>query len=199
MEEGLSPDTPLREELAEIRRAVEVARRDRAIHGDIYVLWGIIVTLGTVLEAIGIHYELAYPWMVWPILGSVGGISSAIIGSRRERTTKVLTYAAKVAVQTWFAATIAVVIVSFVGGISMQIPYRLITPLLSIIIAVPLRTTGTLYVNRPLRLASLGFFACGAVSLFLSRPYPQILFALMMIVGYIGPGLAMMRGERQRG
>ncbi len=199
MEEGLSADEPLREELAEIRRAVEVARRDRAIHGDIYVLWGIIVALGTVIEAIGIQQGLPFPWMVWPILGSVGGIYSVIIGSRRERTTKVLTYAGKVEAQTWLAATIAVVIVSFVGGISRQIPYRLITPLLSIILAVPLRTTGTLYDNRHLRLASLGFFASGALSLFLDRPYPQILFALMMIVGYIGPGVAMIRAERRRG
>jgi len=199
MEEALSAEDPLREELAEIRRAVEVARRDRAIHGDIYVLWGLIVALGTVLEAVGIDRGVESPWIVWPVLATLGGIYSAITGHRRERSTRVLTHAAKVEGQTWLAATIAVVIVSFIGGVSGRIPYPLITPLLSVILGVPLRTTGTLYDSRHLRLASLGFFACGAISLFLDRPYPQILFTLMMLVGYVWPGLAMIRAERQRG
>lgn len=199
MEEALSTEDPLREELAEIRRAVEVARRDRAIHGDVYVLWGLIVALGTVLEAALLQQSFERPWVVWPVLGTLGGIYSAITNHRRERSTRILTHAGKVEAQTWLAATVAVVIVSFVGGISGRIPSELITPLISVILGVPLRTTGTLYDSRHLRLASLGFFACGAVSLFLGRPYTQILFTIMMLIGYVWPGLQMIRAERQRG
>lgn len=199
MEEALSAEDPLREELAEIRRAVEIARRDRAIHGDIYVLWGMIVALGTVIEAIGLDQGVEHPWVVWPVLGALGGIYSTIAGFRRERSTQILTHVGKVEAQTWLAATIAVVIVSFVGGISGRVPSELITPLISVILGVPMRTAGTLYDSRYLRVSSLGFFACGAVSLFLDRPYPQILFTIMMLIGYVWPGLMMIRAERQRG
>ena len=51
-------------ELATIRRMIESSLRDRAESGDIYIMWGVVVLLGTLIEALGIHLNWSYPWPI---------------------------------------------------------------------------------------------------------------------------------------
>lgn len=194
----MTDPTQVSEDLAEIRRAIEAARRDRATYGDIYVVWGLIVVLGTIIEIVANHLEAERPWLGWIVLAMIGGVWSGITSSRRERAARVLTHAARVEAQSWLACSIGLFVITFIGGISGRVSSHLITPLISVSLGVPVRTAGALYDNRHLRWASLGFFACGGITLFLPRTTGQFLFAAMMLVGYVWPGIAMIRAERRK-
>lgn len=186
----------LHREIETIRRMIESSRRDRCESGDIYVMWGVIVLIGTVVEVVGVHLEWSHPWLGWLLLGSVGGAYSAVITRRRVASAKVLTYASKIEGFTWLIAAVAIASTAFIAGATGALHHDLITPVLSLIIAVAIGTSGAVYENRWLQASSLGFIATGTVSFFLGRPYPQLLFAAMVVVGYIMPGLAMRRALR---
>ena len=192
-------DQNLHQDIDTIRRMIESSRRDRASSGDIYVAWGVIVLLGTLLETLGMHLQWTRPWLVWLILGTLGGVYSGVVGHRRAAAAKVLTYASKVEGHAWLMCGISIIAVAFVGGATGAIPHQLITPLISLLIAVAIGVSGAVYENTALRAAGFGFAAVGIASLFLERPAPQILFAAMIVVGYILPGVAMNRSQEPEG
>ncbi len=190
-----SPLENLDQNLELITRVVAASRRERARIGHIYVLWGIIVLVGTGAHAIGIHLSVPYMWVIWPVL-MVGGGAYSVVEGRKLARNSVLTLGGRIEGDTWEACGLALLCVAFLGPLSGSIPGERVVPIISLLLGVAVVTVGSVYRYRFVKISGYGFIGGGAGSFFLTWPWPSVVFGVLLVLGYILPGIRMVRMVR---
>lgn len=187
MEQPMTPEASLRL----IDEMLQQAKRSFSRMSFYFLLWGGLLLVATLAEYAMNRAGLPNGWLGWPILGTLGGIISAVHGSREGRKAGASTFTDRVFMWVWLAFTLTLVIVIIS---SVQVGQRP-GPWVSILTAMPTMISGGILRFRPLIIGGVLFWVFGLLALFQWPEHGALLFALALLLGYIVPGFLLKRQE----
>ncbi len=158
-----------------------------------FLIWGWLL----IAAGLGEYYlgQIAYynhPYIVWPIMGVVGGILSIAFGKRESARSGIHTYTDKLFSYLWggFMATLIIVIVA---SISQRVNPG---PFIIILTGLPTFVSGGITRFKPLIVGGIVFWVLGLITFFLPMEYSSLMFAFAIFCGYIIPGYMLKSAER---
>jgi hypothetical protein len=155
-----------------------------------FILWGIALAAAGLAEHLLSGYE--NNWLVWPIVSTLGGIGSMVLGIREGKNQTVTSLGDRLNSYIWLAF-IAVLVYSVVFSL-----YNHITPhaLIMIVTAYATFLTGAISKYKPLMWGSVAL-AIGAILAAFVFPMSVhgLVFAITITLGYTIPGFMLRRSE----
>ena len=177
-----------KETLFAIQKAIENAREQIHTDGFFFLLWGWLV-----LAASLINYGLLkfttfeYPIISWPVLMTAGSITVAIVGRKRVKENKIITYFDSVLKYVWLGFFISLVIVlvmpSF-GFFSKNVGY----PFIIILLGWGTIISGGILKFKPLIIGGILAWVIAIADFFVSVENQLLMMALATIIAYLIPG-----------
>lgn len=187
MDPQLTPDQSLRI----IQDMVLQAKKSFHRFSYYFLLWGVLLTVATLVEYAAAVQGWPHGWAIWPLMGVLGGLLSARYGARESRRQGVETFTDRVVLAIWLAYMVTLVLVIVCSVLVDRTP----GPWVTILTGLPTFATGRIIRFMPLVLGGVGFWVIGAASCFTTGTTGALLFALAMVVGYIVPGFMLRRQE----
>jgi hypothetical protein len=158
-------------------------------NGAAAILWGIIIVIAQLSTFILIVTKIYSPiaW-VWAAAIAIGWAVSLVI-SKKESKTGVVTKSLKIDSAIWSSALVVMPIIGFAGTFSGMISAFAINPLIALILGSSYYVTGVVYSDRIFKNISFGWWIGGTVLFWIKNEYSFLIFAAMMIVLQIVPGI----------
>lgn len=188
MEPNLTPEQSLKLIDDMIRQA------NRSFHriSFYFLLWGVVLIGAMLSEYLAAQAGHSLHGRSWGAAGLIGGLVSAVHGSRQGKKEQAGTAMDRVMLWLWvsFMVTLVVTIIGYgVAGGG--------TPAGSILVLTGLPTfvSGQLMKFRPLIFGGLLFWVLGAASYFVAPSLITWLYIAAMLFGYVIPGYLLKRQE----
>jgi hypothetical protein len=187
-------------ELAVIRKIMEDSRQVVANNGIHFIFWGILVSVclfanyymlmtKTALDKVG---------MMWAAAMTLGAIADGILRKSLERKQKVLTFGGRLLGSLWTASGIAMFMFGFLGPISGAYNPIYICPVISTMLGVSYMVSGSIQQLPWLRNIALGWWIGAAAMFFLPGRHTLLVFALMMLLLQVLPGILINRSNKKK-
>lgn len=157
-----------------------------------FLLWGILLALAGLAEFL-LAGHISYAWLVWPIVGLVGGIAAGVHGAKKGKAAGASTFADRVYMWLWMAFVFTLV-VFIIGAVSMEVDPG---PFIMLLTGLPTFVTGAIMRFKPLMVGGVLFWAIGLVTIFFFPEYSALAFTVAIVVGYIIPGLMLRSKENE--
>lgn len=155
-----------------------------------FLLWGVLLALAGLTEFLLAGY-ISYPWVVWPIVGLIGGTVAGVHGAKQGKTAGASTFADRVYMWLWMAFVFTLV-VFIVGAVSMAVDPG---PFIMLLTGLPTFVTGAIMRFKPLMVGGVLFWIIGLVTIFFLPEYSALAFTVAIVAGYIVPGLMLRSKE----
>ena len=156
-------------------------------NGFFFLLWGWLVLIASLLHFTLLHTDFPYPYMVWPVIMSGGGIASGIAGYRRGKDAKVKTFIDRSMSYLWIGFMISFIIL-FAIVIIGNIKWHLLSILIMALYGLPTFVSGGILKFKPLIYGALACWILAIISLFVQEDYVLLLSALSVVLAYLIPG-----------
>ena len=177
-------------EINMIKQIMDDSKKIVVDDGKGYIIWGILIVIGLVGTYILIQSRL-YEFIGWLWVASIGAgwvytIFRHVISGHKK---KVRTFAGKILGALWFSCGITMTLIGFVGTGTGSYGAYTISPLMAVVLGIAYFVTGIIYGQPWVRNLAAGWWL-GAVATFIwSGMYSLLVFAGMMIVLQIIPGI----------
>jgi hypothetical protein len=177
-------------EINMIKKIMEDSRRIVIDDGVGYIIWGVLVMAGLIATyaAIISHNYQYIPW-AWIILMGGGWIYTIIINVKKERRRKIRTFAGKILGGLWISSGIAMTIIGFAGPGTGAISGYAVSPMISIVLGVAYFVSGIVYSQPWIRNLAIGWWAGAVLMLLWPGSYTLLVFAAMMALLQVLPGI----------
>ncbi|MBL7984784.1 MAG: hypothetical protein JNM91_07285 [Flavobacteriales bacterium] len=189
MEPALTPQ----QSLQLIEQMIGQAKRSFQRMSFYFLLWGVLLTLAmlaTYLLKDGA--PATQHGLPWGVAGVLGGILSAIHGSRQSKTEHVKNPMDGIIGWLWASFVITMLIIILGSALAHRDPGVVIT----LLTGIPTFMTGRIMHFRPLIIGGIVFWVAGIAMHFTSDPLALTgLYCGAMVLGYIIPGLMLKRQE----
>jgi len=174
------------ESLALIHTMINKARFNFSRGSFYFILWGVLLFIAAMYEYVATLYDFEMFYIAWPVAGVVGGIASAVYGSR-SRTLGPNTHLDRVYSAIWVTYFLTLIML-IIGLVFAQInPGAYIM----LITGLPTFLTGYILEFKPLQFGGVLFWAAGLLGMFYPTEYDSIIFGVVMLGGYLVPGIMM--------
>lgn len=184
-------------ELRIINDMLARTRRRTAESGDFFIAWGVIILLAMGIMWGLIHLEYyEYIWVNWLIAMALGAGYSVWKGMKMERKTEVRTYVDMAITGTWIALGIGFFLVNLVGPF-IHHSFRSLPLIDAVLAGCGLFITGTLLDMKRLMWYAGLWWAGGVVMAFWDYPQVLGLFMLLIVLGYLWPGIYLNRFKKR--
>lgn len=189
MEPTLTPQ----QSLQLIEQMIGQAKRSFHRMSFYFLLWGVLLTLAMLATYLLKDVEPAVRHGIpWGLAGALGGIVSAIYGSRQSKVEEVQNPMDGVISWLWASFVITMLIIILGSALAHRDPGVVIT----LLTGIPTFMTGQIMRFRPLIVGGIVFWVAGIAMHFTSDPFAlTILYCGAMVLGYIIPGLMLKRQE----
>lgn len=157
-------------------------------NGFMFLLWGWLVFLAAMIHYIPLMLMdgNTIGGLAWPVLMSIGGITSAIWGIRKGKEEKVKTYADQMLRISTLCMGVGIAFVLTMGSIFTNWPTTY--GFLMFVYGCWLFMSGGILEFRPLQVGGVVNWILGAITFFVPEPHELPIIALAVLVGYIIPG-----------
>jgi hypothetical protein len=156
-------------------------------NGFFFLLWGWLVLTASLLHFILLRTGFLHPYIGWPIIMIGGGIVSGIVGYKRGKDAKVITFIDSSMSYLWIGFVISFMIL-FVIVILGHIKWSLLSILIMALYGLPTFVSGGILKFKPLIYGALACWAIAIISLFVKDDYVILLSAFSVIFAYLIPG-----------
>jgi len=177
-------------EISMIKQIMDDSKRIVVDDGKGYIIWGALIVIGLLgtyfLILSKLYNYIGWLWIV--VIGS-GWIFTIIINVVKGHKKKVRTFAGKILGALWFSCGITMTIVGFVGTGSGSFGAYTISPMMAVILGIAYFVTGVIYGLPWVRNIAAGWWIGAIVTFIWSGMYSLLVFAGMMIVLQIIPGI----------
>ena len=173
-------------QLSIIEEMIAQSRQNISEGSIFYLLWGWLVLVAALSNYVLLVYtNYEHHYIAWPILMTLGGIVSAIIGSRQEKKQGVRTYVDRSINYLWIAFTITLIAVL----ISMvKFGVEVVYPIVIILYGLGTFVSGGILKFKPLILGGVLCWLLGSLAVYLSFPNQLLVLMAAILVSYIIPG-----------
>ena len=190
-DKDLSPEQSL--EL--IQSMIGRARKRYTDNSFFFLLWGWITLVASLGHFyLGVYTDYEHPYAVWS-LSFVGGIVSAIYGSRMSKRSKVTNYTDKLYGWLWTSLGIAMFVIIFNG----ELLKWQVVPFIMLLAGVGTLVSGVMMGFKPLQFGSAAFWILSFIAFRQPEHYQMLLMALSVAAGYLLPGYIMKYNAKVNG
>lgn len=186
MDNTITPEQSLRLIDDTIR---EAKRSFQKVH-FYFLLWGVLFALSGLVSYLMMQNGSPMHWIIWPVMGIVGGIVASVHGARQGRKQGATTTMDRVHMWLWTTNTITLILL-LIGLVARGVDPN---PYILCLIGMPTFISGALMRFRPLMLGGILFWVIGLASFFVLQEYSSLVFSGAIVLGYIVPGL-LLRSE----
>lgn len=169
--------------------------KTRISEGSIfYLLWGWLVIIAAAFNYYMLVIEQSnYHWIAWPILMTIGGIVSAIIGAKKGRNSSVKTYVDRALNYLWIGFTISLIMVL----ISM-VKYgpQTVYPIIILLYGLGTFVSGGILKFKPLIWGGALCWLIGAIAVYADFPQQLLLLSAAVLFSYILPGYMLSKSDK---
>ncbi|MFO7447782.1 MAG: hypothetical protein R6W90_15560 [Ignavibacteriaceae bacterium] len=177
------------EELQFIRQVIEETKRDFIYNGLDYILWGVIVITGMMLQYILILSKVHFSFFwLWVALISLGWILSFFNG-RKLKNKAPHGYHKKIVMHVWLASGIAMTLIGFLGPASGAISPMAISPLISVVVGSAYFISGNITKSKWFTNLSFGWWGGAIIMFFVMNVHQFLIMAILMIFFQTIPGI----------
>ncbi|MFT5168958.1 MAG: hypothetical protein ACI8P3_004204 [Saprospiraceae bacterium] len=173
-----------------IESMLQESRKSLHNNSFYFILWGMLLIPAGIVEFL--FYGDGNFWIVWPIIGILGGIISAIYGRKEDKQSGLQTIGDRITLYTWGAFGITLIIVIAYSMHHNLSPH----PLILMLAGSATFISGGISKFNPFIwggiILELGAILCGFV---LAPPYHGLIFACSIFLGYVIPGIMLKKVE----
>jgi len=184
------------ENLAYIKQIMNDTRRSQNDNGIISIVWGILVTLGQIGNYVLTETRIwnGFMWL-WLGIGLTGWLF-VYIETRAKKEQTVRTFASKILASLWVSAGISMTVIGFGAASSGLVNGYAINPLISTVLGGTYYVTGLLNGKKLDQKLSYGWWLGAVVMFMLPGPFSFLLFAFMMVLFQVIPGILSYRSYK---
>lgn len=159
-----------------------------------YLIWGWLVILAAAIN----YYLLVFMnyenhWLPWPILMTLGGIISGIVGYRKGKSSNVKTYIERALQYLWLGFVITLLMVLF--GMVKLGPEKTY-PIIIFLYGLGTFVSGGILKFRPLILGGIACWIIGMMAFYTDFQNQLLLISLAVLLSYIIPGHLLSKSKR---
>jgi hypothetical protein len=179
-------ETEARTQMKIIEQMIAQSRSNISEGSIFYLIWGYLVLVAATSNYILLMYmDYAHHWIAWPILMTVGGIISGIMGARMERKSKVKTYVDRALNYLWAAFTFSLILVL----VSMiEFGAEVAYPIVIILYGLGTFVSGGILRFKPLIWGGVLCWILGSIAVYMDFPTQLLLLIASILGSYIIPG-----------
>ena len=183
-------ESTAQDELAFIKKVMTDSRRIIIDDGKIYLIWGILVIIGVLLE----HLMYAYTSLdgslgIWITVISLCWFGTIWVIWKRRTWPREYTFAGKILSSLWVACFVAMTILGFIGFASGGVRASHIGAVLATVIGIGFFVNGTISDYRWFHYISFGWWGGSIFIFFTHWKYRQPTLALLMLFFMVIPGI----------
>jgi len=171
-----------------IQKALENAREQIHTDGFFFLLWGWLVVAASLINYGLLKFTtFEYPIISWPVLMTTGTITVAIVGRKRPKDNKIITYFDSVFKYIWLGFFISLVIVLIMpsfGFFSKSVGY----PFIIILMGWGTVISGGILKFKPLIIGGILAWLIAIADFFVSVENQLLMMAFATVVAYLIPG-----------
>lgn len=171
-----------------IRTMLERTQHQVSDNGFYFLLWGWLVFICAAFNYIGwmIFGPKEFIFLPWAVLMPLGGIVSAVYGSRQKKKENVVTYTQELLNKVLIAYLVSLLIILLIGMYAYG--WEKCYPFLMIIYGVWLFVSGSAIRFRGLVAGGIFTWCCAAATFFVPTPHQLLMLAVAVLGGFIIPG-----------
>ncbi len=169
-----------------IESMINTAKNRLSSNGHLYLLWGWVVLICSLLHFAGIYWKLFdQPQMVW--FGTwVAGIYQMIYLSRHGRKKKITNYTDDILSAIWLVFVGCGAVTGFV--VIRLANWEVMYALILMLYGIPTILSGVVLRFRPLIIGGLICWSLSAIATFVPLLYNLLLISVAVVVAWIVPG-----------
>lgn len=194
--------TKAEEEISVIKQLMDDSRKAVVENGWHYIYWGSIVTAVIIVNYLMVVYNGSKyaQGMLWFFSMPGAAIVEGIIERKKEKHTKVKTFAGRLINSLWTGAGVCMFILGFAGSISGSYSAVTIFPLISIVLGSAYLISGVIQQVKWLSAISVFWWGGAVVLLLIPGMHSMLIFAGMLVCFQIVPGaLLYVKSKRELG
>lgn len=156
-------------------------------NGFMFLLWGWLVFAAAVIHYVPMMFmNSTIGGLAWPVLMTIGGITSAIYSIKQSKKQEVKTYAHQMLNYTTIAMGVGIAFTLTLGGLFTT--WNITYGFLMLVYGTWLFMAGGILEFKPLQAGGIVNWILGAVTFFVPEPHELPMIALAVLLGYIIPG-----------
>lgn len=183
--------TKAEEEISVIKTIMEDSRKAVVENGWHYIYWGSIVTAAIIVNCLMVLYDISKyaQRLLWFSSMPAAAIVEGIIERKKEKHTKVKTFAGRLINSLWTGAGLCMFILGFAGSVSGAYSANMIFPLISIVLGSAYLISGVIQQVKWLSAVSVFWWLGAVILLLLPGMHSMLVFAGMLVCFQIVPGV----------
>lgn len=189
-----------KESLAIIREMIDRSRTNFKEQSFYYLLWGWLVVASVLVQAALFNMGNAYHWIVWPIMGLAGGITSGIYGKKQGMKAGYSTHLDRAMGYVWIGFVIYLVLVLLLSSTGKFGPdgWNVSFVLIMGLYGLGTFISGGLLKFKPLVFGGVASFILVALTAIIPSLVADfngalIMLAVSIVVSYLIPGYMLKR------
>lgn len=99
------------ESISVIKEMISRTRTNFKEQSFFYLLWGWLVVGSLLVEAILYNQDFEFHWVVWPVMGIIGGVAASIYGRKMGRKAGYSTHMDRVMMFVWVGIVIYLLLI----------------------------------------------------------------------------------------
>lgn len=159
-----------------------------------YLIWGWLVIIAAAFNYYMLTIEHSnYHWIAWPILMTLGGIISGVVGIRKERSSQVKTYVDRALSYLWIGFTISLfmILVSMV-----KYGAQTVYPIIILLYGLGTFVSGGILKFKPLIWGGILCWILGAIAVYADFSQQLLLLMGAVLFSYILPGYLLSKSDK---
>jgi len=172
-----------------IQSMINRARNQFSENGHLYLVWGWVVLICSVVEFILIRF-LDYPhhYLVW-MLTWLAVIYQFFYLYKNRKKEKVKTYTGEIVSYVWIVFVVLMFITVFISSFQhSNNSFRLISPFILALYGMPTFLSGKILRFPPLVIGGIGCWILALIALYIPYDFQILFFGLAVIIAWIIPG-----------
>ena len=177
-----------------INEMIHEAKLNLTSNSFYFLLWGWLMAFAGIGEYI-LQYVLhqRYFFIIWPIAGLLGGLSSMIYGNKNRSINGKVNFTDRAIASLWMSFVITLILI-IVCAVKLHLSPNSFVMLLT---GLPTFATGLMLRFKPLIWGGIVFWILGVVSFIIATEFSALLFSTAIIFGYLIPGYALKKVEME--
>jgi hypothetical protein len=172
-----------------IQLMINKARNQFSENGHLYLVWGWVVLVCSVVEFILIRYfEYPHHYLVW-MLTWLAVIYQFFYLYKNRKKEKVKTYTGEIVSYVWIAFVVLLLITLLISSAQPgNSNFKLISPFILALYGMPTFLSGKILRFPPLVLGGIGCWILAIIAVYISYDFQILFFGLSVIIAWIIPG-----------
>lgn len=186
-------------EISIIKDMIEKTRKETANSGHLFVFIGLFTAFASSIIALLNYFELGqYVLPVIIIMVVVNGLTGLRVAVKESKLERIRTYSKTIFWNIWVVCGLVCVMIVFLFPNLDLYPFRAVPVLTSIVLGIAVFMSGAIFELKFIQWSGLVWWLGACLLALTESPYRFFILMLILIFGWIVPGLRLNRLNKNR-